>query len=158
MLNMYNSLLSGYLCLYVYSGRIPRLLWLSTIFLILKAYSHAVSGLQVNNYSILFALTFTGVRAIRPSGQRMIGVLVGNKSDFREDGALDSRAEVSLQEGQGAATEMGLKYFESSAVSKIKRYVLSSSTLVNARLLILVWRNPLSISLRSFTKGPKNLS
>jgi hypothetical protein len=47
----------------------------------------------------------------------MLGVLVGNKSDFREDGGLDSRAEVSMEEGQGAARELGVKYFETSAVS-----------------------------------------
>lgn len=57
-----------------------------------------------------------GVRAMRPTGQRMLGVLVGNKSDFREDGGLDSRAEVSIEEGQGAARELGIKYFETSAV------------------------------------------
>mmetsp|Transcript_8679 Transcript_8679/g.12954 ORF Transcript_8679/g.12954 Transcript_8679/m.12954 type:complete len:113 (-) Transcript_8679:109-447(-) len=58
-----------------------------------------------------------GVRAMRPTGQRMLGVLVGNKADFREDGGLDSRAEVSKEEGQGAAREMGLQYFETSAAT-----------------------------------------
>lgn len=53
---------------------------------------------------------------MRPTGQRMLGVLVGNKSDFREDSGLDSRAEVSVEEGQGAARELGVKYFETSAV------------------------------------------
>jgi hypothetical protein len=57
-----------------------------------------------------------GVRATRPTGQKMLGVLIGNKADFRDEGGLDSRAEVSLEEGQGAANELGLKYFETSAV------------------------------------------
>ena len=47
----------------------------------------------------------------------MLGVLIGNKADFRDDGGLDSRAEVSFEEGQGAATELSVKYFETSAVS-----------------------------------------
>lgn len=58
-----------------------------------------------------------GVRAMRPTGQRMLGVLVGNKADFRADSSMDSRAEVSLEEGKGAAKELGLRYFETSAVS-----------------------------------------
>lgn len=47
----------------------------------------------------------------------MLGVLIGNKADFRDEGGLDSRAEVSLEEGQGAANELGLKYFETSAAT-----------------------------------------
>ena len=58
-----------------------------------------------------------GVRAMRPTGQRMLGVLVGNKADFREDTTMDSRAEITRDEGLGAAKELGLEYFETSAVS-----------------------------------------
>jgi hypothetical protein len=47
----------------------------------------------------------------------MLGVLVGNKADFRDDSSMDSRAEITKDEGQGAAKELGLKYFETSAVS-----------------------------------------
>jgi transport family protein 27 len=57
-----------------------------------------------------------GVRAMRPTGQRMLGVLVGNKADFREDTSMDSRAEITRDEGLGAAKELGLQYFETSAV------------------------------------------
>ena len=49
----------------------------------------------------------------------MLGALVANKCDFRDEGGLDSRAEVSLEEGQGAARELGVKYFETSAVSAL---------------------------------------
>lgn len=56
------------------------------------------------------------MRATRPTGQKMLGVLIGNKADFRDDGGVDSRAEVSFEEGQGAANELGVKYFETSAV------------------------------------------
>lgn len=58
-----------------------------------------------------------GVRAMRPTGQRMLGVLVGNKADFREDTTMDSRAEITRDEGMGAAKELGLKYFETSAAT-----------------------------------------
>ncbi len=54
---------------------------------------------------------------MRPSGQKMIGVLVGNKCEYR-DGSADSRAEVTKEEGFSAAADMCLlKYFETSAVS-----------------------------------------
>lgn len=67
-----------------------------------------------------------GVRAMRPTGQRMLGALVANKCEFRDEGGLDSRAEVSLEEGQGVARELGIKYFETSAVSVVL-YVVSGS-------------------------------
>ena len=43
---------------------------------------------------------------------------MGNKSDFR-DGSIDSRAEVSKDEGQRMAADLGLTYFEVSAVSEV---------------------------------------
>lgn len=66
---------------------------------------------------LYFSSYVIGVRATRPTGQKMLGVLVGNKADFRDDADLDSRAEVSFEEGQGAANELGLKYFETSAAT-----------------------------------------
>mmetsp|Transcript_24046 Transcript_24046/g.44645 ORF Transcript_24046/g.44645 Transcript_24046/m.44645 type:complete len:222 (-) Transcript_24046:429-1094(-) len=63
-----------------------------------------------------------GVRAMRPTGQRMLGVLVGNKADFRDDNSMDSRAEITRDEGHGAAKELGLRYFETSAVRVAELY------------------------------------
>lgn len=60
-----------------------------------------------------------GVRAVRPTGQRMLGALVGNKSDFRED-KIDSRAEISEEEGARAAQDLGLPYFETSAATNAR--------------------------------------
>lgn len=48
----------------------------------------------------------------------MLGVLVGNKCELR-DGTTESRAEVTKDEAAHAASELGLAYFETSAV-KIK--------------------------------------
>lgn len=58
------------------------------------------------------------MRALRPTGQKMLGVLVGNKCELR-DGTTESRAEVTKDEAAHAASELGLAYFETSAV-KIK--------------------------------------
>lgn len=56
------------------------------------------------------------VRASRPSnGSKMIGVMVGNKRDFRSDDSEDSRAEVDSALATKQAADMGLRYFESSA-------------------------------------------
>mmetsp|Transcript_8680 Transcript_8680/g.12957 ORF Transcript_8680/g.12957 Transcript_8680/m.12957 type:complete len:125 (-) Transcript_8680:117-491(-) len=95
-----------------------------------------------------------GVRAMRPTGQRMLGVLVGNKADFREDGGLDSRAEVSKEEGQGAAREMGLQYFETSAVRKC---IIGLGITFVCRQLILTWIRHSITSRKSFTKGIRQL-
>jgi hypothetical protein len=51
----------------------------------------------------------------------MIGCLVGNKVDYR-DGTPDSRAEVVFDDANQMASELGLTYFETSAVSII--YIL----------------------------------
>ena len=53
---------------------------------------------------------------MRPSNNGLVGVLIGNKSEFRH-GITDSRVEVTFQEGQQAAAELGLAYFETSAVN-----------------------------------------
>jgi len=53
------------------------------------------------------------------NSSHLIGTLVGNKCEFRSDLTLDSRAEVGLSEGQKTASELGLKYFETSAASNI---------------------------------------
>lgn len=44
-----------------------------------------------------------------------IGVLVGNKCDYR-DGAVDTRVEVLKGEAESMAASLGLAYFEASAV------------------------------------------
>ena len=59
-----------------------------------------------------------GVRAVRHGGPPLSGVLVGNKCEFR-DGTVDSRAEVAREDGERFASELGLAYFESSAVRKV---------------------------------------
>lgn len=58
------------------------------------------------------------VRAARPVGSQVLGVLVGNKSEFR-DGSVDSRAEVTREEGTRVATDLGLAYFETSAANNV---------------------------------------
>lgn len=54
----------------------------------------------------------------RPSNQRMIGALVGNKCDFRE-GGIDSRADVVKEDAHRLAADLGVAYFETSAASNI---------------------------------------
>ena len=54
-----------------------------------------------------------GVRSTRPSGPALIGCLVGNKSDLRDDTV--SRAEVSRDEAARLAADLGLASFEASA-------------------------------------------
>lgn len=49
-------------------------------------------------------------------GPGITAVLVGNKCEFR-DGSEESRAEVSKQEAQQLANQLGMQYFEASAVS-----------------------------------------
>lgn len=50
----------------------------------------------------------------RSSGPRMVGCLVGNKCEYRDDGT-DSRVAVQKADAEALATEMGLSYFETSA-------------------------------------------
>ena len=54
-----------------------------------------------------------GVRATRPSGPPLIGCLVGNKADLRDD--TISRAEVSREEAGRLAADLDLASFEASA-------------------------------------------
>ena len=49
------------------------------------------------------------------NGSKMIGVMVGNKKDFRSDEDEDSRVEVDFALATRQATDMGLQYFETSA-------------------------------------------
>lgn len=56
------------------------------------------------------------VKAALSKGPSPIGVLVGCKSDLR-DGTLDSRAEVSQQEGRYMASSLGMGFFETSAAT-----------------------------------------
>jgi len=58
----------------------------------------------------------TSVKAALSKGPTPIGVLVGCKSDLR-DGTLDSRAEVSQQEGRNMASSLGMGFFETSAAT-----------------------------------------
>ena len=59
-----------------------------------------------------------GLKAVQKSGAPLIGAVVGNKCDFR-DGSLESRAEVGLSEARSVAEAMGMKHFETSAVSML---------------------------------------
>ena len=56
------------------------------------------------------------MKAALNNGPTPIGVLVGNKTDLR-DGTVDSRAEVTNTEAKNLAAGLGLRYYESSAVS-----------------------------------------
>ena len=56
------------------------------------------------------------VRAMRPVGPPLPGVLVGNKCEFR-DGSIDTRSEVPKEEAQKMANELGLGYYETSAAT-----------------------------------------
>lgn len=54
------------------------------------------------------------VRAVRPIGPPIVGVLVGNKTEYRD--GTDSRAAVERDEAEQHAVALGLEYFETSAV------------------------------------------
>ena len=56
------------------------------------------------------------MKTVNPSSHSVLGVLVGNKNEYRH-GVVDTMTEVTFQEGQQAAGELGLAYFETSAVS-----------------------------------------
>lgn len=60
----------------------------------------------------------SSVRSARQGGSPILGALVGNKCEFR-DGAVDTRAEVTKEEAQRLANELGMQYFECSAASNI---------------------------------------
>ena len=61
----------------------------------------------------------------------MTGVLVGNKKDYR-DGSVDSRAEVVKEDAQRLAEELGLAYFETSAVNIIfMNYIMINYIILN---------------------------
>ena len=47
----------------------------------------------------------------------VVGVMVGNKADFREDRSSDTRAACLTREAEGIARELDLKHFEVSAVT-----------------------------------------
>jgi hypothetical protein len=75
------------------------------------------------------------------TGTTIPGVLVGNKCEYR-DGTIDTRAEVVREEAERHAAEMGLAYFETSAVrfQICERYsdVTDTINFFN-RLIISVW-------------------
>lgn len=58
----------------------------------------------------------SGVRAMRPVGPPLPGVLVGNKCEYRDE-AIDSRCEVQMDDAQKMANELGLGYYEASAAT-----------------------------------------
>jgi len=60
----------------------------------------------------------SSVRSARQGGSPILGVLVGNKCEFR-DGSIDTRAEVTKDDAQRLASELGMQYFECSAASNI---------------------------------------
>lgn len=55
------------------------------------------------------------------NANNLFGVLIGNKSDYRNinnnDNDGESRAEILYEDGEKMAQELGLKYFETSAVN-----------------------------------------
>lgn len=55
------------------------------------------------------------VRGTRPTGPPIIGCMVGNKADLRDDTL--SRAEVPRDDGVRFASDMGVAYFEASAAN-----------------------------------------
>jgi len=57
------------------------------------------------------------IQDARKSRQGLDGVLVGNKSDFREGGGPDSRAEVVREDAKRLAEAHKLDYFETSAAT-----------------------------------------
>lgn len=60
---------------------------------------------------------FIAVKAALPANAAPIGVMVGCKADLRDGSVLDSRAEVTQQEGRNLASALGLNYFETSAAT-----------------------------------------
>jgi len=58
-----------------------------------------------------------GVRGTRTSTP-IPGLLIANKCDFR-DGGINSRAEITREEGELFAKEAGLEYFETSALQAV---------------------------------------
>ena len=85
-----------------------------------KVCNLAVNGSQVRFHSLNQCLFFlfklpSGVKAVASSSQTVLGALVGNKAEYRH-GVVDTRTEVTFAEGQQAAGELGLAYFEASAV------------------------------------------
>lgn len=73
-----------------------------------------------NNHKSHFV--FVDVCNARPIGPQLIGVMVGNKCDFRNTAeaggnTADSRVQVSKQDGMQTAQSLDLTYFETSAVS-----------------------------------------
>ena len=61
-------------------------------------------------------------RCAAAAGKPIAGVLIGAKSDFRDDdGSGQLRAEVSAVDAAALASSLGLAYFEVSSVSAVRR-------------------------------------
>jgi intraflagellar transport protein 27 len=58
----------------------------------------------------------SAVRATRPVGPPLPGVMVGNKCEFR-DGSIDTRSEVTKDDATKIAHELGVGYYETSAAT-----------------------------------------
>lgn len=62
---------------------------------------------------------YTAVRNACAMNESMLGVLVGSKADLRE-GPPPTQAEVGKSDANKMAADLGLPYFELSAVSHIQ--------------------------------------
>ena len=89
--------------------------WLTGRFMhILSVYVLYNCHFHFSFYMLLHLPFIIAVKTVNPSGHSLLGVLVGNKNEFRH--GVDTMSEVTFQEGQQAAGELGLAYFETSAV------------------------------------------
>eukprot|EP01035_Chromulina_nebulosa_P016993 gene16993-22490_t len=75
---------------------------------------------DIGNQETLQSTTkwLTGLKSAVSNPSDLIGVLIGNKSDYR-DGSVDSRAEVVKEDAQRFSKDLGLAYFEASAASNV---------------------------------------
>jgi GTPase SAR1 family protein len=70
-----------------------------------------------NRESLLSARKwYTAVKTASDSGNKLFGVLIGNKADYRTADTVDNRCEIQYEDGQQMAKELGLAYFETSAM------------------------------------------
>lgn len=76
--------------------------------------------IRTYNMSTIY-IELVAIQTVRTGGSKLIGVLVGNKSDQR-DGTIDSRSEVTPEAAEAFAKQLNLPYFEASAVRNIEIY------------------------------------
>lgn len=82
-------------------------------------------------------IELVAIQTVRNGGSKLIGVLVGNKSDQR-DGTIDSRSEVTPEAAEAFAKQLNLPYFEASAVRHDA--LALSLAYICPKLLILYYR------------------